>query len=61
VSNRKSKNKVVSHTSSHKKVIINLELAEKVLSKELFNQLNELLIELNHFQETVLRCSDELE
>jgi hypothetical protein len=49
VSSRKSKNKVVSHTSSHKKVIINLELAETVLSKELFKQLNEVINRIKPF------------
>jgi hypothetical protein len=44
--------KLISHTSSHKKVIINLDLARKVLDRDIYNQLNEVLVELNHVQET---------
>jgi hypothetical protein len=46
-----TKNKLIVHTGSHKKAIINLELAESMLSKELLNKLNSILIELNHIQE----------
>jgi hypothetical protein len=45
------KTKLITHTASHKKAIINLELAESMLSKDLLNQLNTILIELNHIQE----------
>jgi hypothetical protein len=46
-----NKTKLIVHTGSHKKAIINLELAESILSKELMQQLNNILIELNHIQE----------
>jgi hypothetical protein len=45
------KTKLITHTASHKKAIINLELAESMLSKSLLNQLNTILIELNNIQE----------
>jgi hypothetical protein len=47
-----TKHKLIVHTGSHKKAIINLELAEQVLNKELLDQLNNILIELNHIQES---------
>jgi hypothetical protein len=46
-----TKTKLIVQTGSHKKVIINLELAESMLTKELLNQLNQIIIELNHIQE----------
>jgi Zn finger protein HypA/HybF involved in hydrogenase expression len=50
------KNQIISHTGSHKKVVINLEHAEKVLNPDTLRQLNQILIELNHAQETCFRC-----
>jgi hypothetical protein len=46
-----TKTKLIVQTGSNKKVVINLELAESILPKELLNQLNHILIELNHIQE----------
>jgi hypothetical protein len=53
-----TKTKLIVHTGSHKKVIINLELAESILSKELMQQLNHILIELNHIQEGENKCPE---
>jgi hypothetical protein len=53
-----TKTKLIVQTGSHKKVIINLELAESILSKELMQQLNHILIELNHIQEEETKWSD---
>jgi hypothetical protein len=44
--------RLITHTGSHKKVLINLEIAERVLDKKLLDQLNQVLIEVNHIQET---------
>jgi hypothetical protein len=46
-----TKTKLIVQTGSNKKVVINLELAESILPKELINKLNHILIELNHIQE----------
>jgi hypothetical protein len=46
-----TKTKLIVQTGSNKKVVINLELAESILPKELLNKLNHILIELNHIQE----------
>jgi hypothetical protein len=53
-----TKNKLIVQTGSHKKVIINLELAESILPKELLNKLNTILIELNHIQEEESKWQD---
>ena len=53
-----TKTKLIVHTGSHKKAIINLELAESILPKELLNQLNHILIELNHIQEEESKWPD---
>jgi hypothetical protein len=47
----KSKEKLITHTGSHKKVLINLEIAKEIMDKNLLEQLNNVLIELNHIQE----------
>lgn len=46
--------KLITHTGGHRKVIINLEIAENVLYKSTLKKLNNLLIELNHVQEVTL-------
>jgi hypothetical protein len=46
-----TKTKLIVQTGSNKKVVINLELAESILPKELLTKLNHILIELNHIQE----------
>jgi hypothetical protein len=48
-----NKTKLLTHSQSHKKAIINLEIASKVLDKRTLNNLNQVLIELNHIQETL--------
>jgi hypothetical protein len=53
-----TKTKLIVQTGSHKKVIINLELAESILTKELMHQLNHIIIELNHIQEEESKCLD---
>ena len=52
---RRKKNRLISHTGTCKKVLINLEIAEDVLNKDMLAQLNHLLIELSHIQETQLK------
>lgn len=46
--------KLITHTGAHRKVIINLDIAENVLYRSTLKKLNKLLIELNHVQEVTL-------
>jgi uncharacterized protein related to proFAR isomerase len=48
------KQKLISDTGTGKKIIINLDVAEKNLSEEDLNELYEMLNHLNHIQENVI-------
>ena len=52
---RDRKPKLITHTGGHKKVLINMEIAEKELNKDQFKQLNNLLVELNDVQEKKMK------
>jgi hypothetical protein len=52
----KTKPRLITQTGSHKKVIVNMEIAEEILDKDFLKSLNHILIELNHIQETELDC-----
>jgi hypothetical protein len=41
-----NKTKLLTHSQSHKKVIINLEVAARVLDEWVLKRLNEVLVEL---------------
>lgn len=51
----KNKQKLISHTGTGLKIIINLKVAEEVLDDNLLQKLNKSLTELNHVQETKLK------
>jgi hypothetical protein len=52
MSKYKTKAKLITQTGSHKKILINMEIAKETLNPILLKQLNDLLVELNHVQET---------
>jgi hypothetical protein len=50
----KEKSRLITQTGTHKKVIINMDMAENLLDSVLLDNLNKVIIELNHIQETVI-------
>jgi Cft2 family RNA processing exonuclease len=57
MSSYKTEDKLITQTGSHKKVLINMEIAEKALEPEMLRMLNNILIELNHVHETMKQCA----